>query len=49
MQLREIAFATGFRSASHFTAAFKNQFGCTPQQFPKGQHRLMIRPLCSGV
>jgi len=31
--ITEIAFLCGFSSASHFSAAFKTQYSCTPQDF----------------
>ena len=31
----DIAFAHGFRSQSHFSRAFRQKFGCSPNQLRK--------------
>lgn len=33
MSITEIAFSTGFTSASHFTKTFREQIGCTPNKY----------------
>ena len=33
LSITEIAYATGFNSASHFTKTFKAMIGCTPNQY----------------
>jgi transcriptional regulator GlxA family with amidase domain len=33
LSIKEIAYAAGFRSQSHFVQAFKRAFGTTPRQY----------------
>lgn len=35
LSITDIAYATGFNSASHFTKTFREQIGCTPHDFKK--------------
>jgi AraC family transcriptional activator of tynA and feaB len=35
--ITEIAFASGFNSAAHFTRAFRDEYGVTPSQFRRAQ------------
>lgn len=35
LSITDIAYATGFNSASHFTKTFREQVGCTPHDFKK--------------
>ena len=36
-RIAEIAFRWGFSDASHFSRAFRQQFGCAPGDFRRGQ------------
>jgi AraC-like DNA-binding protein len=36
-RVAEIAFRWGFNDASHFSRAFKQQFGCAPGEFRQGR------------
>jgi len=40
--ITEIAYSCGFSSSSHFGAAFKAEFGCTPQYYRCGHLRKMF-------
>ena len=33
-RISDLAYAVGFRTASHFSKAFKKHFGCPPSQYP---------------
>lgn len=36
LTISEVAYATGFSNASHFSTVFKDYFGKTPTQYSKG-------------
>jgi AraC-like DNA-binding protein len=46
--LTALALDTGFSSHSHFTAAFRRAFGCTPSQF-RLTTRSRVRPVRVAV
>jgi len=46
--LTMLALDTGFSSHSHFTAAFRRAFGCTPSQF-RMSTRSGVRPIGVAV
>jgi AraC-like DNA-binding protein len=39
--ITDIAFASGFNSAAHFTRAFRDQYGVTPSEFRRAQSAKM--------
>ena len=43
LTIAEVAYATGFSNASHFSTVFKDYFGKTPTQYAKGASQEIVR------
>jgi AraC-like DNA-binding protein len=46
LSIKEVGFEVGFRTTSHFIAAFRQRFGASPNEY---RHRLLDSPATAGV
>lgn len=44
LTIAEVAYATGFSNASHFSTVFKDYFGQTPTQYVKSSSHDIMQP-----